>query len=101
MSVLMVSAKVKEEKVSDVEAAVGRVFESLDSEQPGNVRYASCRSADGLTFVVLLEVADDTENPLPSLPVFREFQACLADWVVEPPSTDRLTVVGSYRLFDR
>jgi hypothetical protein len=100
VSVLIVNSKVKKEKVGEVEAAVRRVFDALDAEGPGNVRYASCKGDDGVTFVVLLEIADGTDNPLPAIPAFRDFQTGLANWVEGPPAPEQLTVVGSYRLFD-
>lgn len=100
MNVLTVRAKVKEENVADVEAAAEKVFAAVEQEQPGNVRYASCKLSDGVTFVVLLQVQEGTDNPLPALPAFQEFQENLKSWVAEPPVPEQLTVVGSYRLFD-
>jgi hypothetical protein len=100
MSVLMVTAKVKEESVDELETAAKRMFAAIDEQQPSNIRYASGRLADGVTFVALLEVSEGTDNPLRGLPEFREFQEGLRDWVVEPPSAGPVTVVGSYRIFD-
>jgi quinol monooxygenase YgiN len=100
MSVMTVRAKVKEENVADVEAAAEKVFTAIDQQHAGNVRYASCKLADGVTFVVLLQVTEGTENPLPALPEFQEFQENLKTWMAEPPVPEQLTVVGSYRLFD-
>lgn len=100
MSVLMVNAKIKEEHVEAVEAAVEQLFGAIEKAQPGNVRYASCKTADTSEFVVLLELSEGTENPLPLLPEFQEFQNGLSGWVDGPPSVDQLRVVGSYRMFD-
>lgn len=100
MTVLMVEAKIKDESVGDVEAAVNRLFEALEAAQPGNVRYASCKRADGVSFVVLLQVSEGSDNPLPAMSEFQEFQKGLSEWVAGPPATDQLSVVGSYRLFD-
>jgi len=99
MSVLMVRSKVRAENVGDVDAAAKRLFAAIEREQPDGIRYASCRLADGTTYVALLELDDGIENPLPALPEFREFQEGLKGWVAEPPSPDQATVVGSYRLF--
>lgn len=92
-------SKVKEEHVADVETAIGQVFSAIDRAEPENVRYASCKLADGVTFVAVLEVDEGTENPLPALPEFREFQESLKSWVAGPPSPEQLTIIGSYRLF--
>jgi hypothetical protein len=47
----------------------------------------------------LLQLEEGIENPLAAVPEFREFQANLKDWIAEPPTTEQLTVVGSYNLF--
>ena len=54
---------------------------------------------DEETFVVLLQLADDEQNPLVAVPAFRDFQAALPGWVTEAPVVEQLTPVGSYRLF--
>lgn len=95
----MIRAKVKPESVEHVEASAGKMFAAIEQAQPRGVRYASCKQPDGLTFVVLLELEDGTDNPLSALPEFREFQDNLRNWVAEPPVPEPLTVVGSYRLF--
>lgn len=99
MSVLMVQSKVKPESVADVDAAVRRMFAAIEEAQPEGIRYASCRLADGVTYLALLEVDEGVENPLPELPEFQELQASLREWVAEAPSAGPATVIGSYRLF--
>jgi hypothetical protein len=99
MSILMVTARVKPEHVADVEVAAQRMFTALHAKQPEGVRFASCKLADGETFVALLELELDGPNPLPAIPEFVEFQASLKNWVAEPPSANPVQVVGSYRLF--
>lgn len=99
MSVMMIRAKVREDKVADVEAAATEMFSAIERAQPGGVRYASCRLADSATFVILLQLEEGTENPLTAVPEFGEFQANLRDWLAEPPTTEQATVVGSYNLF--
>ena len=54
---------------------------------------------DDETFVILLQLADDEDNPLVAVPAFRDFQATLPDWIAEAPVVEQLTPVGSYRLF--
>jgi hypothetical protein len=99
MGVMMVRATVKPEHVDDVEVAAKAMFSAIDEAKPEGVRYASCKLADGVTFVALLEVEERTENPLPALPAFREFQDNLKQWMSGPPTAEQMTVVGSYRLF--
>jgi quinol monooxygenase YgiN len=99
MSVRMVRAKIKADKVAEVEKTVREVFAAIDAVQPHGVHYASCKLADGVTFVILLGLDDDESNPLFAVPAFRDFQENLKDWVAEPPAIEELTPVGSYRLF--
>jgi hypothetical protein len=99
MSVMMVRAKVKEERVGDVEAAAKKVFASLDDAGPDNIGYASLRLPDGVSFVVLLALEDPADNPLPALPAYQELEELLKGALAEPPVVDQLTVIGSYGLF--
>jgi len=99
MSVMLLRAEVKPDSVADVEAAVAKLFVALEQAQPEGVRYASCRLADSNTFVILLQLADGIENPLPAVSEFTEFQASLPKWLAKPPVPEQLTVVGSYNLF--
>ena len=52
-----------------------------------------------MTYVILLGLDDDENNPLFSVPAFRDFQENLKTWIAEPPVVEELTPVGSYRLF--
>ena len=95
----MIRANVKDESVADVEAAVTTMFSAIEQAEPEGVRYASCRASDGSTFVILLELEEGIDNPLPTVLEFRQFQEGLKDWISGPPVPEQLTVVGSYRLF--
>lgn len=99
MDVMMVRAKVKEESVADVEAAVKTMFGAIDAAHPKGVKYASTRLPDGVTFVALLAVDDATENPLSAIPEVREFQEQVKGWHAETPVVESLAVIASYGLF--
>ncbi len=99
MSIRMVRAKVKADKVAEMEKAAAEMFAAIESAGPQGVRYASCKLQDGETFVIVLALDDDEDNPLASVPAFRDFQASLGNWVAGPPAVEQLTPVGSYRLF--
>jgi hypothetical protein len=99
MKVWMVRAKVKAEHVAEIEAAGERVYAALEREQPQGIRYTTCRLPDGVTYVNLLAIDDGVDNPLLALPEGRAFQEGLKTWMAEPPTSERLTVVGSYRFF--
>jgi hypothetical protein len=99
MSILTVRAKVKEEHVTEAEAAVKRMFAAIEREGLEGIRYASIKLADGVTFLALLEVEEGVENPLAGLPEAQEFYERLPGWYAEPPDVGPGTLVGSYRLF--
>jgi len=99
MNVLMVRSRVKADSAAEVEAAVAKMFATIEQTQPRGVRYASCRLSDGVTYVAMLALEDPAANPLVEIPAFTEFQENLKGWLAEPPSVEQLTVAGSYQLF--
>jgi hypothetical protein len=74
---------------------VEKVFNSLAEVAPGDFRYTTYRLADGVSFVHVAFVGG-TENPLPTLPAFAEFQRELAQRCEEQPAPSEATVVGTY-----
>lgn len=99
MKVVMVRAKVKDAHVAEIEAAGERLFAALDREQPQGIRYTTCRLPDGVTYVNLIAVDDGVDNPLLAVPEARAFQEGLKQWLAESPTSEELTVFGSYRFF--
>lgn len=100
MSVQLVHVKVNADKAAELEEAAKEMFAAINAAGPQGVRYASCKLADGVTYVILLALDDDNENnPLFVVPAFRDFQANLKNWIAGPPAIEHLTPVGSYRLF--
>jgi hypothetical protein len=97
MTLQIVRAGIKPEHAADLEAAAAKVFTALSELQPPGLRYASLRVADD-SYLILLEVADGTENPLPSIAAFQEFQAGLRGWLSGAPVIESASVVGSYRV---
>lgn len=99
MALTMIRAKLKSEYTAQADATVQKMFEAINAAKPAGVKYASCKLADGETYVIILEVEDGKENPLGALPEFRDFQASLRDWIAGPPEREELTVLGSYQVF--
>jgi hypothetical protein len=99
MSLHMVEAKIKRDRITGVQAAAKKMFAAIDGAQPEGIRYASCLLPDGETFVALLQLDDGVENPLPGFPEFREFLEGVEASRAEPANVQPLTVIGSYRLF--
>jgi hypothetical protein len=99
MNVLMVRAKIKEENVADAQAATEKVIQALEQERPADVRYTVSVLSDGVTLIALLELRPDGSHPLAAMPVYAELVENLKGWYAEPPTVDRMTVIGSYQLF--
>lgn len=98
MSTIQIRAKVRDDAVTEVEAAATAMFAAIEAAAPSGVRYGSAKLADGVTFVVTLHL-DGEDNPLAAIPEFNRFQAGLPGWLAEPPVVEPLSVVGSYRLY--
>ena len=99
MSITLVHATIKPDKTAEMEKAGREMFAAIEAAQPQGVRYASCKLADGETYVILLELDDDENNPLSAVQAFRDFQDNLRSWLAGPPVVQELTPIGTYRLF--
>ncbi len=84
MSVRMVRAKIKADKAAELEKAAKEMFTAIKAAQPQGVRYASCKLPDGVTYVTLLGLDDDENNPL--------LRAGLQGLPREPQDLDRRAV---------
>lgn len=100
MKRIMVRYKVKSDRAAENEQFIAKVFEQLNRDKPGGLRYASFKLNDGASFVhiVSLEAADGS-NPLGELASFKAFTAQIKDRCEEPPVAAELAEVGSYRFF--
>jgi hypothetical protein len=88
MALQIIRASAKPEHAADLEAAAAKVFAALHELQPDGLRYASLRVTQD-SYLILLEVADGAENPLPSIPASQEFQAGVPGWLSGPRSSRR------------
>jgi hypothetical protein len=79
---------------------VEAVYDELHRTNPDGVSYATFRLNDQVTFLHVVEVRQEP-NPLFAVKAFGEFQADIAGRVDQPPVTEDLTEVGSYRFFTR
>ena len=98
MKQVIVRYKVKPGKGDENEALIKNVFEELHSGAPDGLRYASFRSADGLSFTHIASIeTDDGSNPLGATAAFKAFQAEIKDRCDEPPQATEVSAVGEYR----
>lgn len=86
----------KAERADENQTFVEAVFAELAATDPGGLRYATLRLADG-TFVHIADVQGDT-NPLQETAAFAAFQQGLGDRCEEGlgPNPQEAIVVGSY-----
>lgn len=100
MRVVMVRYTVKPDRVAENEELVRAVYEELAGSAPEGFRYATFKLEDGRSFMHLAAVAEETDNPLPGVSAFQEFQREIGDRCESPPVVSTLGEVGSYRLLD-
>ena len=93
----MVRYKAKPDRAGENERYIKAVFEELHRTKPADLRYASFKLGDGVSFVhiALIETADDS-NPLTQSAAFKAFVAGIKDRCDEQPVTSELTEIGSY-----
>jgi quinol monooxygenase YgiN len=99
MSILLTRSKVKAEQVAEVEAGIKRLVPALQQAHVEDMRYAWFRLDDGVTFVILVEYGEGESNPAANLPEYQAFMEILKVSIEGPPTTEELTVSGSYRVF--
>ena len=96
---VVVRYKTKPERAEENQRLVEKVFEELNTTDPGGVRYATLRLADD-TFVHIASIeTDDGSNPLQDTAAFGAFQAEIGDRCIEPPAAQDAEIVGHYRFF--
>jgi hypothetical protein len=99
MGEVVVRYKVKPESAEENQRLVEAVFAELAESDPGGIRYATFRLADGVTFVHVASIdADDGSNPLGKISAFAEFTRDIGARCDEPPVAQDAQVVGSYGL---
>ncbi len=91
--------RTKPESADENQRLVEDVYAELTAREPGGMRYATLRLADGVTFIhIFMTDSDDTPNTMGDIAAFVEFQRQLAQRCVEQPAAQAATVIGSYRL---
>jgi hypothetical protein len=100
VTIVMMRANATPEHADMIAAAAESMFAAIESERPEGIRYSAYRVGDTEIFVILLELQEGTENPLPGIAAVTTFQEDLrGGWLAEPPVMEQLTVVGEYRSF--
>jgi hypothetical protein len=93
---VVVRYETRPEAADDNQRLIEAVFDRLAADDPGGLRYAVFRLADGVTFVHVAIVEGET-NPLPLLSAFGQFQRGHRDRIVEPPGPGEAIMLSAYR----
>ena len=100
MSTVVVRYTPKADRADENQSLVEAAFAELHEIDPGGVRYATFRLADG-TFIHIADVEAEP-NPLAAIAAFATFQEGLVERCEsgQGPNPQPATLVGSYRFFD-
>jgi hypothetical protein len=90
--------KIKPTQVARHEELDRAVHDELARSRPAGLRYATFRLDDGVSFLHLVQEAEDATDSLPSVAAFNEFRADLRERCDEVPVRAELTIVGAYEL---
>jgi hypothetical protein len=78
---------------------VENVYAELAKNDPGGLRYATFRLADGVSFVHIA-IVEGEKNPLEQTAAFREFVREIGKRAIEPPVSSDAELIGSYRFVE-
>src|SRR5690348_15989009 len=93
---VVVQYQTRPDAADENQRLVELVYAQLAREDPGGLRYATFRLADGVTFIHL-SISEGDVNPLTRLSAFAEFQRKIGERCVESPQPLGASLVGSYR----
>jgi hypothetical protein len=97
MERVMVTYKVKSDRVAENEKFVKTVYEELHQINDPDIHYATFRLDDGQTFVHIASFASaDKQSILTGTKAFKAFQENLGERCEVPPNPQKLNEVGAY-----
>jgi hypothetical protein len=99
MKRVVIQYKVKPEQAERNVELLRAVYEELERTQPGGLRHAVLRLADGVTFIHIAEDDEDGGPGIFGLESFQRFEDGIKDRCDVPPAVQESSEVGSFRLF--
>ena len=97
MERVMVTYKVKSDRVAENEEFVKAVYEELHQINDPDIHYATFRLDDGQTFVHIASFASADKQPiLTGTKAFKAFQENLGERCEVPPNPQKLNEIGSF-----
>lgn len=92
---VIVSYRVKPDRVAEHETLIGAVFDELARTSPKGIRYGAYKQADGVSFVHVAFI-DAEKNPLDGVAAFQAFTARIKERCDAPPTTVDLGEVRTF-----
>jgi hypothetical protein len=97
MRTVVVTYEVNADRADENQALVEAVYAELAERRPVDLRYATFRLADGVSFVHVASV-DGDGDPLSGITAFAAFQAGIRERCTTQPAATVASVVGAYRM---
>jgi hypothetical protein len=94
---VIVTYKLKRERVAEHEALITAVFAELEKRGPGSIRYGAFKQPDGVSYAHIAFIEGD-QNPLQAIQAFKAFTAKVEERCEVAPTTIELTTVGAYKI---
>ncbi|MBR2688030.1 MAG: hypothetical protein IKE42_09260 [Aquamicrobium sp.] len=91
----MIRYRTKPEGSEENQRLIEEVFKQLHQMAPTRVQYVVLR-VDEDVFVHLVGVAEEVDNPIPTLDAFQIFRRDIAERCLEVPAQGDAKVVGSF-----
>jgi len=97
MNRVMVTYKVKSDKLAENESLVKAVYAELHQINNPDMHYATFKLEDGQTFVHIASFAsEEGRQALSNCNAFKEFQKDIKERCEVPPNPQKLSEVGSF-----
>ncbi|WP_430335884.1 hypothetical protein [Rhodococcus sp. ACT016] len=96
MTVQTVRFQTSPEHADAVVEQIAALFDAVHAAAPKGLKYFAVRETDEPVFMLLLELPEDAENPLPSIPAAAAFRAWLPTQTDDDPAPRACTVLGRY-----
>lgn len=98
MSLQIVRFSTAQDRVTEAEHGIERLFAAVHATSPGEIRYLAARSTNRPEFLLMLHLAHGVANPLPAIPEAAAFRQDMARWAASPPAAEPMAVLGDYRM---
>lgn len=96
MSVQTIRFRTSPEHVPAVVDQIAALFAAVEAAAPAQLQYTALRETDEPVFILILELPDGAENPLPSIPAAAAFRGWLPHQTDDDLTPRPCAVLGRY-----